>query len=260
MNYKELKTIADENILDKQKTLPADAFQIASKLNLRIKNSVEAKKDLGTNNNPLMSHNAVYVLYKGEYTIYYDEHYRYKNFSVAHEVAHHILGHTSDGADQHKDAQLMAAIIVAPIEEIIRQKIKSANELSEMAKIPIEVAKGYWNEIANNKAYKICLYQQRFKKIGLILGVILAITGAISVIASMDRSIISESSAIPIPTYTPVAIELDTLDTVYVTRYGSKYHKQSCRHIKTSEIIIEFPVDDAVKDGYLPCKDCMKEW
>lgn len=51
--------------------------------------------------------------------------------------------------------------------------------------------------------------------------------------------------------------EPEQTETVYITRYGERYHKQNCSQIKNS---IAFPtsLSEAVAEGYTPCKTCYK--
>lgn len=121
MNYIELKAIVDKHIVRTSDTIPQNSSLIALQLKLRLKNSIECKEDCQGKESPLNHCNACYVMYKGEYTIYYDEKYDYKNFCIAHEIAHHLLEHTKEGTAQHHDANLMAAIIIAP-EDLIHKR------------------------------------------------------------------------------------------------------------------------------------------
>lgn len=93
----------------------------------------------------------------GEYTIYYDENNPYSNFAVAHEIAHYLLGHTTDGAEQHYDAQLMAAIITAPPAKTFLNGIKSSAELSVKYKIPADAADAYWYEVCKRQSKALFL-------------------------------------------------------------------------------------------------------
>ena len=43
-------------------------------------------------------------------------------------------------------------------------------------------------------------------------------------------------------------------ETVYVTKSGTKYHKSTCSHLRTSKI--EMPLADAKAHGYTPCSHC----
>lgn len=70
-------------------------------------------------------------------------------FSIAHEVAHHLLEHCSDGVREHHDANLLAAIIVTP--NISSNKIKSATVLSENYLIPYSVACEYFAELKDEQ-------------------------------------------------------------------------------------------------------------
>lgn len=140
MNYEQLLDIVNKRITCTSDDLPQNAFNIALQLNIRIKNHIECKHDFTEEKYPLRNTDAVLALNTGEYTVYYDENYPYSNFAIAHEIAHYLLGHTKDGAEQHNDAQLMAAIIVAPVKLVCRHRIKSATQLSERCKMPIDVA------------------------------------------------------------------------------------------------------------------------
>lgn len=44
--------------------------------------------------------------------------------------------------------------------------------------------------------------------------------------------------------------------TVYITTYGEKYHIDECFHLRKSKFPID--LDEAVKKGYEPCKNCHK--
>lgn len=52
--------------------------------------------------------------------------------------------------------------------------------------------------------------------------------------------------------------EPEQTETVYITRYGERYHKQNCSQIKNS---IAFPVSlsEAMGKGYTPCKTCYSD-
>ena len=43
-------------------------------------------------------------------------------------------------------------------------------------------------------------------------------------------------------------------ETVYITRTGEKYHRDSCRYLKKSKKSIK--LSKAVDNGYTPCKVC----
>ena len=251
----------------------SDAFYIASQLHLRIKNSIECLEDL-REKYPLTHCNAIYALRKGQPTIYYDEKYPYKNFAIAHEIAHYLRGHTSDGVEQHQEAQLMAAIIVAPSEYI--HGIKSAMELAEKCKIPIDAAENYWYELeeageieVDNELNTDNIHQFSVSKMlqnslvsASIIAILLTIIGFMGFHqASSNHDI--DSSPSPTPTISNINItpsphpDISNLNTVYVTPTGKRYHRQNCRHIQSSEHIFEMTYNEAMEAGYEPCKDCI---
>jgi len=41
---------------------------------------------------------------------------------------------------------------------------------------------------------------------------------------------------------------------VYITKSGTKYHRDGCRYLSSSKISIS--IEDAIKKGYEPCKVC----
>ena len=57
---------------------------------------------------------------------------------------------------------------------------------------------------------------------------------------------------------TELATEPEQTETVYITRYGERYHKQNCSKIKNS---LAFPVSlaEALAEGYTPCKTCYSD-
>lgn len=150
MNYQELSKIVKNRINIPQKSMPIDCFAIAVSLGLRLKNSIETRHDYINGDNPLEWCDGCLALNKGEYTIYYNEKSPYSNFTVAHEVAHYLLHHHSDGMQQHHDANILAAMLVAPEDLILSGNIKSAAELSTVCNIPAEVANTYWAELKSN--------------------------------------------------------------------------------------------------------------
>ena len=57
---------------------------------------------------------------------------------------------------------------------------------------------------------------------------------------------------------TELETEPEQTETVYITRYGERYHKQNCSKIKNS---LAFPVSlaEALAEGYTPCKTCYSD-
>lgn len=248
MTYDELYKIAYKYI-DNNSNFP-NAFDIAQRLNIRIKNSIEARRDLINGKNPLEYCNGCLTVTNGEYTIYYNEKSPYCNFTVAHEIAHYLLHHYSDGSDQHHDANILAAILVAPKKSVQNNKIKNEIELSEKYKIPVEVAQIYW-EFLDLKSRK------DFIKWFVIAVAILLVT--FSIISLYNKPHTTNMNDNVIPTNTPTIttyIKSSTHDPVFVTTSGDKYHKHNCYYIENKDNLIELTVETAENAGYKPCKIC----
>lgn len=47
-----------------------------------------------------------------------------------------------------------------------------------------------------------------------------------------------------------------TIEKVYVTPNGAKFHLKTCRTLKNSNEVIEINLEDAKSKGYEPCKVC----
>ncbi len=50
-----------------------------------------------------------------------------------------------------------------------------------------------------------------------------------------------------------------TAEDVFTTPNGTKYHKETCRLVKDKENIQTLDKEDALEEGYEPCKRCSKE-
>lgn len=48
-------------------------------------------------------------------------------------------------------------------------------------------------------------------------------------------------------------------DTVFVTKYGKKYHLAGCRYIKDKDDLLEISIEEAEHAGYEPCEICIVE-
>lgn len=245
MDYSKIQSIIESTIKIQSDSLPVNTFDIAMQLHIRVKNSIECKKDFN-GMNPLTDCNAVYSLYNGEYVIYYDEHYPYQNFAIAHELAHHILRHTSDGMNEHMDAQITAAMIVAPARLIKQHKIRSADQLSLTCKIPIDVAEEYWRYISITNHHHINLST-----------VIIFLMACVITILAVCIWNFTNSTTAQHPISEPLS-SFTTEEIVYITPSGKKYHKHNCYHIKDNNAIA-INIQEASSLGYAPCKDCFSQ-
>lgn len=52
----------------------------------------------------------------------------------------------------------------------------------------------------------------------------------------------------------PATDPVDSANTVYITRTGSKYHRANCRHLRRSKIPTD--LEAALANGYEPCRVC----
>lgn len=258
MTFKELLELMYVYVKFTSKELPTNCYNIATQqLNIVIKNSLQCKNDYkasSISDTPLRDNEAIYTLYKGEYTIYYDEKNPYSNFFIAHEMAHHLLNHRSDDINKHHDVNLMAAMIVAPPHLIKKNKIHNSLQLATVCKIPSEVAETYW------KAYKKVYLQSRRYATLKYAGIILSIA-----ILTLGCMFIGYRTISPIHTqngYTNAQSEIrkDTEDNtlVYVTKSGKKYHAKNCVYIKNKSNVTEINVDDAEMLGYEKCDVCFE--
>jgi len=48
-------------------------------------------------------------------------------------------------------------------------------------------------------------------------------------------------------------------EDVFMTQRGKKYHKEICRLVKNKDNISKLEKEEAVEEGYGPCKRCFKE-
>lgn len=92
-----------EDVLDKywDRLLPVDPFKIAARWGARIE---PIENNEAVNNN---EYSGGAVITNGVYYIYYNpnEHRNRQRFTIAHELAHHVLGHTKDGKHHFDGAQ-----------------------------------------------------------------------------------------------------------------------------------------------------------
>lgn len=270
MSYEQLLDIVNKRIPCTSDNMPQNAFEIALQFNIRLKNHIECKHDFTEEKYPLNNTDAVLAIYNGEYTIYYDENYPYVNFAIAHEIAHYLLDHTNDGVAQHHDAQLMAAIIVAPIKLIHKHRLKSATQLSELCKIHATVAEEYWNEIKPKRQinFKSIISNPITKYVSVSAVSIATVLGAMHLrnpapnakenfpsmaIIETKQPIITST---PTPSLTTQRSEI-SVQKVYIAPTGTKYHIADCRHIRGSNVV-ELSIEEATSLGKEPCKTCIK--
>lgn len=232
MTYKELKKIAETHIKAGD-NIPSNAFLLLSRLHLDFKNEEQCRNVYKEGLNPLYNAPAFYD--KNKKIIYFNSKSKYWNFYIFHEIAHYLLGHESNSAQNETDANMLACILTAP-EENLPSNLKTARDLSCLCNIPIDRAEEYWQEIKHKRVSKAPL---------LFIAVIALICVYIFYKTPDIRSV---SGAVNIEN-----------KTVYITKSGRKYHKKDCFYIRKSSSITEINVNEAKSLGYTPCSVCIGE-
>lgn len=148
-SFKQLFEIAQ--IYTKQFTsFPCNPFLLCTHLQIPFKVKSQAIEDFA-GANPLISTPAILYKESGKvpsYIIYFDETSMYWRFYIFHEIAHYVLGHTSDSLQEEQEANLMACLLIAPKNKLPTY-LKNAKDLSLFAEIPIAYAEEYWNYLHN---------------------------------------------------------------------------------------------------------------
>ena len=146
MNYNELKEIAQPHIRQDD-NLPSNAFLLLTQLHIPFKSKKQCEDDYNSSMTPLYNSPAFLSIDSdGNKTVYFNENARFWNFYIFHEIAHYILGHENDSPQNELDADMLACILCAPLENL-PSTLKSARDLSVLCHIPIDKAEAYWIEI-----------------------------------------------------------------------------------------------------------------
>lgn len=146
MNYDELKTIAQPHLRESD-NLPSNAFLLLNQLRIPFKSKAQCEAEFGGKMTPLYNSPAYLEIdSNGNKTIYFNDSTKYWNYYIFHEIAHYLLGHEDDSPQHEMEADLLACILVAPIENL-PSYLKTARDLSTLCKIPIDKAEVYWTEI-----------------------------------------------------------------------------------------------------------------
>ena len=258
MTYEELKKIAQPHIREND-NIPSSAFLLLCQLHIPFKDEEQCKQDYNGEMTPLYDRPAFLATYKGEKIVYFNCRAEYYNFYIFHEIAHYILRHEGDSPQNELDANMLACILAAPIENL-PTTFKTANDLSVGANIPIDKAEEYWAEIKARLPKKKTPIKQKI----IIVSIIALIIAYSSAIGFFSAKTIHKQEQIPKSTpvstiHTPNPVEITELNQgVVVTISGTKYHLPNCRYVKNKTNIIEENINIAIRDGYIPCKICIK--
>ncbi len=124
-------SIAAKNLLNRywDRRLPVDPFKLAAAWGARVEPLREPAN--GLSGSAVIENGIPYIYFNS------NEHYNRQRFTVAHELGHHVLGHTQDGEyhrdivgnystgirdDREIEANQFAAELLMP-EEAIRQLV-----------------------------------------------------------------------------------------------------------------------------------------
>jgi len=260
MNYKELKKMAKPYI--KTNHIPTNAFTILTDIGIPFKNEKHCKEDFGSNISPIFNTPAFLAVYKGVKTIYFNSNAMYLNFYILHEISHYLLNHEFDSPQNEADANMLACILAAPVENL-PTTFKTATDLSVNANIPIDKAEEYWDIIKDKINRK---YFSKKQKTIAVFAVILIVLSILCVILfttySSGNLNNSKTKNITQPdtfqTTAPSSSEQPSSDAVIVTSFGEKYHLKDCKHIKYKTNLTEYNINDAINYGFNPCEDCIE--
>lgn len=256
MTYKELKHIAQPHIRNGE-NLPSNSFLLLNQLHIPFKNEKQCEQDFDGKINPLKNNPAFLSIdANGSKVIYFNSNTQYWNFYIFHEISHYLLGHEQNSPQNEIDADMLACILAAPIENLPTY-LKSARDLSTLCKIPIDKAEMYWQEISSNfpKLYKKIL------AIGIMLFLILT---TISLLIVLNNPLATKSNEAKNTAnsinqlITEKTHEPDEEPTYYVTSSGTHYHTYDCQYVKYKTNTISISLDEAKKINLEPCKECIK--
>lgn len=246
MTYEQLRQYAAPHIR-KGSELPTNAFVLLHQLHIPYGDQERCEEDYGGRMTPLYNHPAFLAITNKEKIIYFNTTAKYWNFYIFHEIAHYLLGHEDDSPQNEMDANMLACILAAPIENLPTY-LKTARDLSSLCKIPIDKAEEYWQEIGVN-------FSKPHKKL-LITGLILLVALITIFISAIFNSpaIYNEDNF----DYSQ-QITTSTDNTIYYkTSSGTHYHLKDCKHIKYKNNIIDISKDEIIKLNLEPCNECIK--
>lgn len=254
MTYEKLKKIAQPHIRVND-SVPSNSFWLLNQLHIPFRNEKQCEKDYKDGTTPLDNHPAFLSIRNNEKMVYFNSRSRYWNFYIFHEIAHYLLGHEGDNPQNELDANMLACILAAPIENF-PSVIKSANDISALCQIPIDKAEEYWAEIKERLPKRKIPIRRKIIITGIISFAILcsSVTGFLSAKLFFKQEQ-PQTPAIHTPTPTE---NISQNQDVVVTVSGTKYHLPSCRYVKNKTNVIEEDMHTAIKDGYAPCKVCIK--
>lgn len=255
MTYNELKKIAQPHIRESG-NLPSSSFLLLTQLHIPVKNEKQCEQDFNGVISPLKNTPAFLSIdSSGNKTVYFNSNTPYWNFYIFHEIAHYILGHEQNSPQNEIDADMLACILAAPIENLPKY-LQSARDLSSLCEIPIDKAEAYWQEI-KDKASK---WHKNILVLGCMIGlIVLSITSGLYFQNRPDaQKNIEESNTIITPAPDSNIDTYNQNDLFYITSSGTHYHVKNCKHIKYKTSVIHISKDEVDTLGLDPCGDCIR--
>lgn len=250
MTYKELKKIGQAHIR-KNENLPSNSFLLLAQLHIPFKTEKQCQEDYKSKMSPLYNTPAFLALDKtGEKIMYFNSQSTYWNFYIFHEISHYLLGHEDDCIQNEDDANMLACILAAPIENL-PSTLKSARDLSGLCKIPIDKAEVYWQEIKYE-------FSNRSKKLWIFSCITCLVISFIIISLFLRNYFSTEKSAEEPNIITTITSDDDQNDLFYITSSGTHYHLSNCKHIKYKNNIIHISKDEVDTLKLEPCEDCIK--
>ena len=237
MKYKELKKIATPHVRNGD-SLPSNAFLLLCQLHISFKSKQQCEAEFSNEMTPLYNSPAFLKINPdGSKTVYFNDKTKYWNFYIFHEIAHYLLGHETNSPQNEQDADLLACILVAPVDNI-PSYIKSARDLSSLCQIPIDKAEMYWQNIKSEIIKpKIKISKKSLIAIFIVLLIPLFIgLGVLSFKSYQKKS----------------------QENFYMTSEGSHYHVDNCIYIQNKSNVISISLIEAKSLRLLPCSVCIQ--
>ncbi len=262
MTYNELKQIAKPHIREGE-NLPSNSFLLLNQLHIPFKNEKQCEKDFSEVINPLKNNPAFLSIdHSGNKTIYFDSNTPYWNFYIFHEIAHYILGHEQNSPQNEIDADMLACILAAPVENLPTY-LKTARDLSSLCKIPIDKAEMYWQEISLN-------FSKPHKKLWITSIILLIFSVIIGVSIRFNNTSVSTpenlknveneiNQTITEEVHEPTTNNDILLEenTYYMTSSGTHYHEADCQYIKYKTNVISITLEEVNRLNLEPCEKCI---
>lgn len=198
--------------------------------------------------------------------------YKEKIFSILHELGHIVLNHTGNNFtfEQEEEANLFACEVLFPSVLINYAKYNSVEEIVNNSLLDCKQAHFYLKNISecnmNNLINELILHkfksrfleqiEQPHSKKRKYLFISLASIIIFLIIIANITLLNNKHSAINVSSEIKQEIG-SNINTVFITKTGSKYHLKNCHHLKNrASIKLNIKNDKVILKNYEPCKIC----